>query len=233
MELNAPEALVRWKSAPRLVPSRYPVAGLLDRVADPADLDALFELEGWTNDRISAEVGLLHTIPRGEWVTGRPMSSVVMAAYCHPREGGSRFSSGDRGAWYAARAIETAIAECVYHRTAELREVGAFETRVQMRVYLADFSARFHDIRGARRSQPALYDPVCTPSRRSSPGSSSNQAPTGSSTAASGIPQGSASRVFGPRSSATCAPEDTTSSSGQAGPSLRCESSSVSSHKSC
>ena len=160
MELNAPEALVRWKSAPRLVPSRYPVAGLLDRVADPADLDALFELEGWTNDRISAEAGLLHTIPRSEWVTGRPMSSVVMAAYCHPREGGSRFSSGDRGAWYAARAIETAIAECVYHRTAELREVGAFETRVQMRVYLADFSARFHDIRGARRSQPALYDPV-------------------------------------------------------------------------
>ena len=160
MELNTPEALVRWKSAPRLVPSRYPVAGLLDRVADPADLDALFELEGWTNDRISAEVGLLHTIPRGEWVTGRPMSSVVMAAYCHPREGGSRFSSGDRGAWYAARTIETAIAECVYHRTAELREVGAFETRVQMRVYLADFSARFHDIRGVRRSQPALYDPV-------------------------------------------------------------------------
>jgi hypothetical protein len=159
MELNAPEALVRWKSAPRLVPSRYPVAGLLDRVADPADLDALFELEGWTNDRISAEVGLLHTIPRDEWVTGRPMASVVMAAFCHPREGGSRFSTGDRGAWYAAHAIETAIAESVYHRTAELREVGAFETRVQMRVYLADFSARFHDIRPARRTQAALYDP--------------------------------------------------------------------------
>ncbi len=159
MELNAPEALVRWKSAPRLVPSRYPVAGLLDRVADARDLDALFELEGWTNDRISAEVGLLHTIPRDEWVTGRPMASVVMAAFCHPREGGSRFSTGDRGAWYAARAIETAIAESVYHRTAELREVGAFETRVQMRVYLADFSARFHDIRGVRRAQAALYDP--------------------------------------------------------------------------
>ena len=157
MELNAPEALVRWKSAPRLVPSRYPVAGLLDRVAVPGDLDAVFELEGWTNDRISAEVGLLHTIPREEWVTGRPMASVVMAAYCHPREEGSRFSSGDRGAWYAARAIETAIDESVYHRTAELREIGAFETRVQMRVYLADFGARFHDI---RRVQSALYDPV-------------------------------------------------------------------------
>jgi hypothetical protein len=159
MELNAPEALVRWKSAPRLIPSRYPVAGLLDRVAASEDLDALFELEGWTNDRISAEVGLLHAIPRDEWVTGQPMASVVMAAFCHPREGGSRFSSGERGAWYAAREIETAVAESVYHRTAELREVGAFETRVQMRVYLADFSARFHDIRGMRRTQPALYDP--------------------------------------------------------------------------
>jgi len=160
MELNAPEALVRWKSAPRLVPSRYPVAGLLDRVAVPEDLDALFELEGWTNDRISAEVGLLHTIPRDEWVTGRPMASVVMAAFCHPREGGSRFSTGDRGAWYAARAIETAIAESVFHRTAELREVGAFETLVQMRVYLADFAARFYDIREAPRAHAALYDPV-------------------------------------------------------------------------
>lgn len=158
MELSAPEVLARWKSAPRLVPSRYPVAGLLDRVASPADLEALFELEGWTNDRISSEVGLLQTIPRHEWVTG-PMASVVMAAFCHPRQGGSRFSGKDRGAWYAARRIETALAESIYHRTEELREIGAFETRVQLRVYVADFSARFPDIRGAGRSHESLYDP--------------------------------------------------------------------------
>jgi hypothetical protein len=159
MELTAEQALLRWKSAPRLVPSRYPVAGLLDRVAAPADLDAVFELEGWTNDRISAEVGLLHMIPPDEWVTGRPMSSVIMAAFCHPRQGGSRFSTEERGAWYAARTIETALTESIYHRTRELREVGGFETRVQMRVYIADFSARFHDVRGARRTRPDLYDP--------------------------------------------------------------------------
>jgi hypothetical protein len=155
MELAA-SALVRWKAAPRLVPSRYPVAGLLDRVADPADLDALFELEGWTNDRISGELGLLRTIPAEEWVSGRPMASVVMAAFCHPRPGGGRFSTAERGAWYAAHRIDTALAESIYHRTEELREIGAFETRVQMRVYLADFAARFHDIRGAAG---ALYDP--------------------------------------------------------------------------
>jgi len=162
MELNAtqvPQAHVRWKRASRLVPSRYPVAGLLDRVAAPADLDALFELESWTNDRISNELGVLQTIPREEWVTGRPMATVVMAAFCHPREGGGRFTSGDRGAWYAGRTTETALAESIYHRTEELREVGGFETRVQMRAYLADFSARFHDLRAERRAYAPLYHP--------------------------------------------------------------------------
>ena len=157
--LDTPEALVRWKRAARLVPSRYPVAGLLDRVAAPADIEVLFELESWTNDRISTALGLLQAIPREEWVTGRPMASVVMAAFCHPREGGGRFSSGDRGAWYAGRTLDTAMAESIYHRTEELREVGGFETRVQMRVYLADFSARFHDVRAARPVYAPLYDP--------------------------------------------------------------------------
>jgi hypothetical protein len=156
MELDTPQALLPWSAAPRLVASRYPVAGLLDRVADPGDLDALFELEGWTNDRISGELGLLRTIPADEWVTGRPMASVVMAAFCHPRPGGGRFSSPERGAWYAARRMETALAESIYHRTEELREVGGFETRVQMRAYLADFAARFHDVRGTTGE---LYNP--------------------------------------------------------------------------
>jgi hypothetical protein len=160
MELTTPlEALIRWNGAPRLVPSRYPVVGLFDRVAIPEDLSALFELESWTNDRINAELGILHTIPREEWVTGRPMSSVIMAAFCHPRAGGSRFSTEERGAWYAARTLPTALAESIHHRTAELREVGGFETRVEMRVYVADFRAKFHDIRTADGPARALYDP--------------------------------------------------------------------------
>jgi RES domain len=160
MELTIPpESLLRWTAAPRLIPSRYPTVGLLDRVADAADLDALFELEGWTNDRINVELGVLRTIPKDEWVIGRPMASVVMAAFCHPAPGGSRLSSEERGAWYAARTIGTAIAESVFRRTQELREIGSFETRVEMRVYLADFRARFHDIRDQRRAWRPFYDP--------------------------------------------------------------------------
>jgi hypothetical protein len=151
------EILVRWKATARLVPSRFPVAGLFDRVADAGDLDAIFELEGWTNDRISAELGVINSVARDEWVVGQPMASVVMAAFCHPRPGGARFSDERRGAWYAARTIDTALVESIYQRTREIAEVGAFDTRMQVRLYLADFSARFHDIRSS--ADAALYSP--------------------------------------------------------------------------
>lgn len=142
-----PLADVVWNRTCRLVPSRYPTVGLFDRVADPDDLPELFELEGWTNDRLSAELGLLHVIPQEEWIAG-PMSSVVMAAFCHPPAGGARFSDDTRGAWYAARTLETALAESTHRRTRELAEIGVGDTRVQMRLYHADFDAGFHDVRG-------------------------------------------------------------------------------------
>lgn len=159
MELIPPLARIRRASTHRLIPSRYPPVGILDAVASPDDLEAVIELEGWTNDRISAELGIIRTIPRDEWVTGRPHASVVMAAFCHPRPGGSRFSDSRRGAWYAAFSLETAHAECIHHRTAELAEVGVFDGRVQMRQYLAGFDASFHDVRAELPANVPLHDP--------------------------------------------------------------------------
>jgi hypothetical protein len=158
---DAPPLLsrVRWARSSRLVPSRYPSAGILDRLAAPGDLAAILELEAWTNDRMSTELGILHLLPREEWVVGTPMASVVMAAFCHPRPGGARFSTGTRGAWYAARSLATSLAESIFNRTRELAEVGHFETRVEMRLYHADFSGQFHDLRGRRKAFPDAYDP--------------------------------------------------------------------------
>jgi RES domain-containing protein len=133
--------------------------GILDTVSSPEDLPFVFELESWTNDRISTELGILHRIPREEWVVNRPMSSVIMAAFCHPRPGGGRFNGPDRGAWYAGTSLETAHAEVVYHRTAELAEVGVFETRVQERLYLANFDTSFHDVRAELPENVPYHSP--------------------------------------------------------------------------
>lgn len=156
---DPPVTHLRWVRACRMIPTRYPSVGLFDRVAAADDLDAVIALEAWTNDRVSAEFGLLHTIPKDEWVTGRPMASVVMAAFCHPAPGGARFSDARRGAWYAARTLATALAESIHHRSGELAEVGHFDTRMQLRLYHADFSAPFHDVRGGGRRFAHLYRP--------------------------------------------------------------------------
>jgi len=136
-------------------------------VASPEDLDAVFELESWTNDRVSTELGVLLRIPRDEWVVGTPLASVVMAAFCHPRPGGARFNGDDRGAWYASFALETAHAEAAFHRGRELAEVGVTDARLQMREYTATFTGPFRDVRSDRREHRALHDPVSyEPSQR-------------------------------------------------------------------
>src|SRR4051812_50227664 len=88
MIATPPETRLRRKVTHRLIASRYPSVGILDQVARPADLEAVFQLEGGTNDRITAELRILRRIPTNEWIVGTPMASVVMAAVCHPRKGG-------------------------------------------------------------------------------------------------------------------------------------------------
>ncbi|HUF23171.1 MAG TPA: RES family NAD+ phosphorylase [Vicinamibacterales bacterium] len=157
MRPEPPVSDIAWPRTCRLVPSRYPTVGVFDRVAAPEDLPELFELEGWTNDRLSNDLGLLNIVPPAEWVVG-PMASVVMAAFCHPRAEGARFTDSTRGAWYAARDLETALAESTHRRTKELQEIGVLDTRVQMRLYHADFEAPFHDVRTDDPASRDLHD---------------------------------------------------------------------------
>jgi RES domain len=156
--LSPPIVAARLRDTHRLIPSCYPPIGILDLITSPEDFEAIAELEGWTNDRISAELGVLSILPAQEWVLGRANATAIMAAYCHPHEAGGRFTGSDRGAWYSALSLETAISETVFHRTKEIAESGIFETTVQMRQYLADFEAEFHDVRASPEFD-ACYDP--------------------------------------------------------------------------
>ena len=61
-----PTAKVQWRESYRLIPSRFPPVGILDQISNPDDLEIITELEGWTNDRISNELGILFRLPREE-----------------------------------------------------------------------------------------------------------------------------------------------------------------------
>lgn len=142
-----------------MIPARYPTTGILDRVARPEDLESILQLESWTNDRVRTELGSLHRLPKSEWVSGELFSSVVMGSFCHASPLGGRFNAKDRGAWYAARTLDTALAEIAFHRTKELLEVRVTESVVQMRLFQSDFTGEVHDARPAILENEPIHDP--------------------------------------------------------------------------
>jgi len=152
-----PVAPLEWKPSYRIVPSRFPPVGLYDRVANPADLDAVFVVEGLTNPRLRQEAGDISLVPPEDRVSG-PGTTPIMAAFTHLSPEGSRFSDGTYGVYYACRSLNTAVAESRYRREQFLMKTSEGPIELDMRTYLSDLQGDLHDIRG-RRDLGAIYDP--------------------------------------------------------------------------
>jgi hypothetical protein len=150
-------ARILWTPCWRIIPSRFPPIQLFERVADPADLEAIIALEAMTNPRLRDEIGDIQLVPPQERIAG-PGTSVIMAAFTHLNPAGSRFSDGSHGVYYAGMTLETAIKETTHHREAFMRATNQPRMQLDQRVYIADLDAALHDIRGQRREQPGLYD---------------------------------------------------------------------------
>lgn len=140
----------------RLVPSRYPPVQAFETVASADDLQAIMELEGWTNDRLVEE--RLRRLPEAQWVYGRPNASVVMAAFLHAGPHGARFNGPDLGAWYCSFDDRTAIAEVAHHLRREAIRTGRREYTIDYRAYRADLRGDYEDLRGRGRQPPGVYD---------------------------------------------------------------------------
>lgn len=142
-----PRSRIVWRPSYRIVASRFPPVGIFDAIADPADLDAVHELEGMTNPRLRQELGEIELVPAARRIAG-PGTTPIMAAFTHPNPEGSRFSDGSRGVYYAARDRDTAIAETVHHRQVFLARTREPAATLEMRCYLARIAGSFHDVRG-------------------------------------------------------------------------------------
>ncbi|MGH6947771.1 MAG: RES family NAD+ phosphorylase [Kiloniellales bacterium] len=139
----------------RLIPSRFPPISAFEDVASADDLEAVMELEGWTNDRLVAE--RLARLPRNQWVYGTPNASIVMASFLHAADLGMRFNSGQLGAWYAGKKIKTSIAEVAHHLRREALFRRRAELRLQYRTYVARLAGRYLDLRGLASERPEVY----------------------------------------------------------------------------
>lgn len=146
---------IRWSRAYRIVPSRFPPVGVYDRIADPADLDAVFAVEALTNPRLREEAGALKLVAPAHRISG-PGTTPVMAAFTHLNPAGSRFSDGTWGVFYAAHSVATAVEETAYHREKFLGATAEPACDLQMRCYRTSVDSKLHDIRGGWRD---VHDP--------------------------------------------------------------------------
>ncbi|MES1938302.1 RES family NAD+ phosphorylase [Salinisphaera hydrothermalis] len=126
--------------------SRFPPRTLFERVTDPADLEAVFEVESLTNDRLRDEVGDLGRVPPAERMVGDG-STPIMAAFTHVSPAGSRFSDGTFGVFYAAADRTTAVRETVYHRERFLVESRQPPMMLEMSEYRVAISGVLTDLR--------------------------------------------------------------------------------------
>ena len=149
---------VRWQPCFRVISSRFPPIHLFERVAGAEDWEALYWLESLTNPRLRDDVGEIELVPREDRIFG-PGASVIMAPFTHLNPEGSRFADDTFGAFYAAASLDTSIAETRYHREIFLRATRERALELDMRTYLCDVAASFHDIRGKRDRMPDIYDP--------------------------------------------------------------------------
>jgi RES domain-containing protein len=138
----------------RLIPSRYSESGtVLEEVAgDAAMLADAARLDAATNERIHGEFYGLSGISPFELVYGIPNAAIIRAAFLHPGPFGSRFNDTTRGAWYAAKVVETSMAEVAYHKAKRLAEMvvpGLAQERPNEETttyddWQADFHGPFH-----------------------------------------------------------------------------------------
>jgi RES domain-containing protein len=150
--VSLPTTNLRRFDTHRLLPAKYSPHddSVLTRIADDDEhLQLLFELDNATNARLLAEENRSLGISQRELVFHVPNYRVINAAFTHANPLGARFSSPERGAWYAAFELPTAKAEVLFHKSIEFAEINWQEREeITYDDYLADFTQSFHDLRG-------------------------------------------------------------------------------------
>jgi hypothetical protein len=143
-----PLAELDWAHQYRVIPSEYPPINFFERLVAPELMNDLYYIESLTNDRLRDEVGDIALVPAEDRISG-PGASPVMAAFTHVSPASpSRFSDGSYGVYYAAKTLETAIAESKHRRAVFLAYTHEDPGEIDMRAYIGEVAKPMHDIRG-------------------------------------------------------------------------------------
>ncbi len=152
---------VMWSPCYRVIACEYSGENLFDRLTDGvaykklrAEVDALREIADLTNTYVRHEAGQFDLVRPDDRIYGSG-AGLIMAAFAFPGRP-SRFSDGSAGTYYAAEALETAVAETRFHEEATLRGSGPCVT--EKTVIHAELDATLVDLRRGHACPVGVYD---------------------------------------------------------------------------
>ncbi|MCZ8179215.1 MAG: RES family NAD+ phosphorylase [Rhizobium sp.] len=152
-----PVSTVAYAKTVRLVSTARLREAVLAPLADSKEaLAELAEIEAATSSRLRAETTGISGLEARELVHDVPHAHFINAsfAYAKPREP-NRFNGEMRGAWYAALAVETCLAEITFHMTEFLARTGVYEAITDYAEMFCSVSGAFVDLRPVP-NHPAL-----------------------------------------------------------------------------
>lgn len=159
VEIASPVTHIAQDRTVRLVSSARLRDPVLRKLVEEDELDNLAEIEGATSARLRTQEVGADRLDRRELVFGIPHAHLINAAFSYWRPGSlNRFNGPGRGAWYAALAVETCVAEVTFHMERELANVGDFNAVVDYAEMFASFVGDFADVRMAD-PRPDCLDP--------------------------------------------------------------------------
>lgn len=141
----------------RLVTTARLRAAVLAALVDTEDeLKDLAEIEAATSARLMAQTSGISGLAANELVYDVPHAHFINAsfAYAKPLQP-NRFNGANRGAWYAALAVETCLAEVGFHLTEFLAQSGDFHATVEYAEMFSSMAGEFLDLR-QKPQHPAL-----------------------------------------------------------------------------
>ena len=139
---------------------RAPV--LMPLVDSEDELAQLGEIEGATSARLMAQERGISGLAANELVYDVPHAHFINASFAYARpQQPNRFNGANRGAWYAALALQTCLAEVGFHLTNALADAGDFNATVEYAEMFCSLAGDFVDLR-QRPQHPSLGADIAT-----------------------------------------------------------------------
>ena len=111
-------------------------------------------------ERLSPDPAVWDALLAAEELVNPRERGPVMAAFTHLTPGGSRFSDGTYGVYYAASSLATAVVETAFHFARIAADAADGPRYENMRVVVSPVDATFHDLgEMPTRDRTSLLDP--------------------------------------------------------------------------